>query len=93
MRHEWFFLATLLCLTGMIVIAEAGEASQKDIFLRVRRAADAPTFEGAKLLLDQIKADQINDADLASLCSIARGSLTSASRWAFQEMRKSVTSR
>ena len=64
-------LALTLCLVGTTTVVLGGEPSQKDLFLKVRRAAEAPTFEGAKLLLGQIKTDQIEDPDLASLYVIA----------------------
>ncbi len=65
-------LTMTLCLLGTTTVILGGEPSQKDLFLKVRRAAEAPTFEGAKLLLGQIKTDQIDDPDLASLYVIAR---------------------
>jgi len=52
--------------------AEGHDKGQKDIFLRLRKAAEAPTFEGAKLLLDQIKAGEITDPDLASYYAFSK---------------------
>ena len=72
MRLFRLHLVLLMCSIGATTVVLGGEPSQKDLFLKVRRAAEAPTFEGASLLLGQVKTDQIEDPDLASLYAIAR---------------------
>lgn len=62
----------LSVLAGTYGIADDGTAVQKAIFLRIRKAAEAPTFEGAGVILDSIKTQDITDPDLASLFAITK---------------------
>ena len=59
-------------LAGTYGIADDGTAVQKAIFLRIRKAAEAPTFEGAGVILGSIKTQDITDPDLASLFAITK---------------------
>src|SRR5271157_3660655 len=65
-------LAVITSLTAVSAPTHAYDNGQKETFVRLRKAAEAPTFEGAKHLLDQIKAGDIVDPDLASYLAFSK---------------------
>jgi hypothetical protein len=72
--NRFLIVGTVLLLALAPGAASAGDdlEAQKAIFLKLRRAAEAPTFEGANLILDNIRPERIDDADLASLYSLSK---------------------
>ena len=45
---------------------------QRGLYRQVAKAADAPTFGGARVILDQVSASEISDPELASFYAISR---------------------
>lgn len=46
--------------------------ANKDIYLKTQRAVNAPTFEGAVVILNQINNNKITDSDLASYVAMSK---------------------
>jgi hypothetical protein len=60
-------------VTADEITPEKRESStNKMIYLKARAADEAPTFEGAQVILDQIDVSQISDPDLASYVAISK---------------------
>lgn len=81
MKSTALLFLTMACLAVQVPAQDkTGEATQKpaqvvdpnkDAYHRASRAASAKTFEGAKLLIDQIDLKAITDPDVASYVAIS----------------------